>query len=43
MRIHERPAEQRAAFEKIQRDDAAAFGIRAGARYGEAFRLIDDV
>jgi LmbE family N-acetylglucosaminyl deacetylase len=43
MRIYERPAEQRAAFEKIQRDDAAAFGIRAGARYGEAFRLIDDV
>jgi LmbE family N-acetylglucosaminyl deacetylase len=43
MRIDDRPEEQRAAWEQIQRDDAAAFGMRVGARFGEAFALVTEV
>jgi LmbE family N-acetylglucosaminyl deacetylase len=43
MGIDDRPDEQRAAFERRQRDDAAAAGIRAGARHAEAFARLDEI
>jgi LmbE family N-acetylglucosaminyl deacetylase len=43
MGIHEDPGPQRAAFERRQRDDAAAVGIRAGVRYGEGFARLDEI
>jgi len=41
MGIHDRPDEQRRAFERLTADEAQAEGLRAGVRAGEAFRRID--
>jgi LmbE family N-acetylglucosaminyl deacetylase len=43
MGIADRPDEQRLAFETREREQAAATGLRVGARYGEGFARIDDV
>jgi LmbE family N-acetylglucosaminyl deacetylase len=43
MGIDDRPDEQRAAFERSQRDASEAAGLRVGARYGEAYARIDDI
>jgi LmbE family N-acetylglucosaminyl deacetylase len=43
MGIDDQPEAQRFAFERGQRDDAAAAGIRCGARYGEAFARLDAI
>jgi LmbE family N-acetylglucosaminyl deacetylase len=43
MGIDDRPEEQQAVFERSMRDEAAANGLRAGARFAEAFSAIDDV
>jgi LmbE family N-acetylglucosaminyl deacetylase len=43
MGIDDRPEEQHAAFKRSLRDEAAADGLRAGARFAEAFSAIDDV
>jgi LmbE family N-acetylglucosaminyl deacetylase len=43
MGIDEHPEAERFAFERRQRDDAAAAGIRGGARYGEAFARLDAI
>jgi hypothetical protein len=34
---------ERAAFERAQRDAAAATGVRAGTRYAEAFARLDGI
>lgn len=41
MGIHDRPDQQRAAFVRKIRDRAAAAGLRAGVRAGEAFRRVE--
>jgi LmbE family N-acetylglucosaminyl deacetylase len=43
MGIDDRPEEQQHAFERRQRDEAAAAGLRAGARFGEAFARLDEI
>jgi LmbE family N-acetylglucosaminyl deacetylase len=43
MGIDDRPDEQQAAFERRQRDDAAAAGVRAGVRFAEAFARLDEI
>ncbi len=43
MGIDDRPEEQRQAFERRQRDEAAANGIRAGVRFAEAFARLDEI
>jgi len=43
MHIDDRPEEQHAAFVREVRDTAAAHGLRAGVRTGEAFRRFTDL
>jgi LmbE family N-acetylglucosaminyl deacetylase len=43
MGIDDRPEEQQHGFERRQRDEAAAAGLRAGARFGEAFARLDEI
>jgi hypothetical protein len=43
MGIDDRPEEQQRAFERRQRDETAAAGLRAGARFGEAFARLDEI
>jgi LmbE family N-acetylglucosaminyl deacetylase len=43
MAIDDRPDEQRAAFTRVQHDEARATGLRAGLRAAEAFARIDDL
>jgi LmbE family N-acetylglucosaminyl deacetylase len=43
MGIDDHPVEQRLAFERSQREQAAAAGLRAGLRYAEAFARLDEL
>jgi len=43
MGIEERSEEQRFAFERTQREQVAAAGLRVGACYAEAFARLDDI
>jgi LmbE family N-acetylglucosaminyl deacetylase len=43
MGIADRPEEQRLAFERTQREQAAAAGLRVGTSYAEAFARLDDI
>jgi LmbE family N-acetylglucosaminyl deacetylase len=43
MGIHDRPEEQRAAWEEGERAEAAADGLRVGAAFAEPFARVDDL